>query len=100
MFSRFHDKVVIEEELNMSRQGEEWEHTKYHLKEAKFLIESAGHRRRASSKQQRGSKGGWDQSATNSRTSSLDEVNSSVVDSERNGSSCRHKPVLKPELHM
>ena len=84
----------------MSRQGEEWEHTKYHLKEAKFLIESAGHRRR-SKQQQRGSKGGWDQSVTNSRTSSLDEVNnSSVVDSERNGSGCRHKPVPKPELHM
>ena len=35
--SRFHDKVVIEEELNelRSKNGPSWETTKYHLKLAK-----------------------------------------------------------------
>lgn len=37
MYSRFHDKVVIEEELNELRRqnGNIWETTKYHLKLAK-----------------------------------------------------------------
>ncbi len=40
-YCRSHDKATIEEKINESRHGEEWETTRFHLKQVKLRLEQS-----------------------------------------------------------
>jgi hypothetical protein len=41
IYCRSHDKATIEEKINESRHGEEWETTRFHLKQVKLRLEQS-----------------------------------------------------------
>jgi hypothetical protein len=41
LYCRSHDKATIEEKINESRHGEEWETTRFHLKQVKLRLEQS-----------------------------------------------------------